>query len=222
MFCEAKARFGGSGCIHGDQGFLMSRRFFEEVGPYREDLPVMEDTLLAERVRREGRWMLLPIELKTSARRFQTEGFAERQILNALLMNFLAVGWDDFLRSAPALYRQQTQTAGLRLLPFWREISRMLKDLPLRRRLGIWYATGRYVRSQAWQLIFYREVRRCFLAGVSVSRVDAGGVRRFRKWFDPLTCNPAIHGLTALLTWAWFKVTYFRLKCKPSEASFCL
>lgn len=222
FFCEAKARLGEPGCIHGDQGFLMSRRFFDEVGPYREDLPVMEDTFLAETIRREGRWMILPVELKTSARRFQTEGLAERQVLNALLMNFLAIGWDDFLRSAPAIYRQQAQASGLLLLPFWREISRMLKALPVRRRLGIWYVTGRYVRSQVWQLIFYREVRRRFLAGASISGVDAGVVQRFKKWFDPLTCNPVIYGLTALLTWCWFIVTYIRLKCKPSEASSCL
>jgi len=38
---QAKARLDEPGCTHGDQGFLMSRRFFEEVGPFREDLPVM-------------------------------------------------------------------------------------------------------------------------------------------------------------------------------------
>jgi len=219
FFCEAKARLGEPGCIHGDQGFLMSRRFFEEVGPYREDLPVMEDTFLAEAIRRKGHWLLLPVELQTSARRFRVEGFAERQTLNALLMNFLSIGWDDFLRSAPSIYRQQGQASGLLLLPFWREITRMLKALPVRRRLHIWYATGRYVCSQTWQLVFYREVRRHFLAGAPISTVDVGPVRRFKKWFDPLTCNPLASMLTALLTWCWFSVTYVRLKCKPSEAS---
>jgi len=212
FFCEAKARLGEAGCIHGDQGFLLCRRFYDEVGPFREDLPVMEDTWMAEAIREKGQWLLLPGEIRTSARRFAAEGFERRQVLNALLMNFLFIGWNDFLRQAPDIYRRQDRSGRLQLLPFWQEIRQRLGRMPLRKRWGLWYATGRFVRSQAWQLRYWREARRCLRQGRSVAAMDSGVVRRFRAWFEPLTGHPPGNALAGLLTWIWFQVVYLRLR----------
>jgi len=212
FFCEAKARLDEPGCTHGDQGFLMSRRFFEEIGPFREDLPVMEDTSLAEVVRGTGRWLLLPLEIETSPRRFLAEGFFERQVLNALLMNFLFIGWDDFLQQAPAIYRQQVQAGRLQLLPFWQEINLRLKGMSVRQRLRLWYATGRYVRSQVWQLAFFREARRTFQSKGRVDDISGVAPGRFRAWFDPLTNHPPGNLLAGFLTWVWFYGTYVKLR----------
>jgi hypothetical protein len=212
FFCEAKARLNEPGCTHGDQGFLLERFFFDEVGPFREDLPVMEDTWLAETIRKAGRWVLLPVEIETSPRRFRSEGFVERQILNALLMNFLFAGWDDFLHKVPAIYRQQCHAGPLQLLPFWKEIKHMLAEMPLKSRFRFWFATGRYVRSQVWQLAYLRETRRCFVKGVPIDQADHGAIRRFRAWFEPLTCNPFGTTLTGLLTCCWFYSVYLRLR----------
>lgn len=211
FFCEAKARLGERGCVHGDQGFLLSRELFEEVGPFREDLPVMEDTWMAEVIRGKSRWQLLPVPIKTSPRRFEVEGFGRRQVLNALLMNFLFIGWDEFLRQAPDIYRRQDQGRRLQLLPFWREIRRRFKRMPLRRRLHLWLATGGFVRSQAWQIILWREARRCRRSGRSVAELDFRAVRRFRSWFEPLTGHPPGDALAGLFTWVWFHGAYFRL-----------
>ena len=216
FFCEAKARLGERGCIHGDQGFILSREFFGEVGPFREDLPVMEDTWMAEVVREKGRWLLLPVPIRTSPRRFEVEGFGRRQVLNALLMNFLFVGWDEFLRQAPAIYRRQDQTGKLHLLPFWREIRQRLSNMSWRRRWRLWFATGGFVRSQAWQIVFWREARRCRRKGRFITEVDLGVVRRFQRWFEPLTGHPPGAALAGLLTWFWFHVVYFHL-CRQRE-----
>ncbi len=115
FYYETKARLGRTGCIHGDQGMLIRKNFFDQVGPFREDLPVMEDTTLAEQVRNQGEWLLLPGEVFTSARRFVTEGWRARQTLNALMMNFLAIGWLDFFARAPEVYQQQDKTRPLQL-----------------------------------------------------------------------------------------------------------
>ncbi len=216
FLCQAKSRLDEPGCTHGDQGFLLSRNFFEEVGPFREDLPVMEDTWLAEAIRKVGRWELLPIEIRTSARRFKSEGLRERQILNALLVNFLFVGWDVFLQQAPDLYRQQVQTGRLHLQPFWTAIRRQLRQMSLGARFRLWYATGRFVRSQAWQLVFQREARRCFLLGQSSDEVGMQSVRCFRRWFDPLTDHPGGALLAGTLTWCWFFVCAVRWRLQSA------
>jgi rSAM/selenodomain-associated transferase 2 len=202
-FYEAKTRLDQPGCIHGDQGFLLSREFFERIGPYREDLPVMEDSSLAETIRSAGQWLLLPTELWTSPRRFQREGMKPRQALNAILMNFLDIGWDAFLITAPAIYRQQTDTKKLRLKPFIQEIHQQFAALSFREVWMIWMKTGAYVRSQAWQLVFARQARRCYRQDPTVLTTDLTSVVVFQSWFDPLTDHRLGHFITACLVKVW-------------------
>lgn len=203
--CELKARLDLPGTIHGDQGFLLNRVFWDELGGFREDLPVLEDTLLAETVRSRGRWRRLPATIVTSPRRFQAEGFARRQTLNAMLMNCVMIGWDEPLRRAPGIYRPQGETRPLQPAFFVRVIDACLKELPVRERAGIWYRTGAYVRGNAWQLILRRLARQAFAAGQAPDGVSLEKVERFRHRFDALTAHPAGHLAAALLTWLWFR-----------------
>jgi rSAM/selenodomain-associated transferase 2 len=203
--CEVKARLGLPGTIHGDQGFLMSRAFFAELGGYREDLPVLEDTLLAEAIRTRGQWRLLPATIITSPRRFLTEGYRERQTLNALLMNFVLTGWDEPLQRFPASYHAQDCARPLQLAPFYRLVDELLRELPWPTRLRIWYRTGRFVRSNAWQLVLRCTARSAFAAGRAADVVPLSPITRFRSWFEPLTDHPLGHLAAALLTWLWFR-----------------
>lgn len=200
-FYETKARLGRPGCIHGDQGMLMTRSFFQRIGPFREDLQVMEDTSLAEVIRVEGRWLLLPGEIVTSTRRFTLEGLKARQTLNALLMNFHAIGWPDFIAQSPAVYQQQDRARPLQLQPFFRLINQLLTRLPYRERLAVWTATGGYVRSQVWQLGLALDCRKARPEGS-----QAGFWLTFcDRWIDPLTDHSTGRGLTAILVWLWFQ-----------------
>ncbi len=203
-YYETKARLGRVGCIHGDQGMLMKRSFFDRIGPFREDLPVMEDTSLAEVIRDQGQWVLLPGEIVTSARRFQTEGLKARQTLNALMMNFLTIGWLDFFAHAPELYRRQDKSATLDLKPFFQLVRELLRQLPLRDRMRLWLATGRYVRGQAWQLGLMLDCRRSCRAGDLNSLQNCSWLNRFDRWFDPVTDNLVGNVLSAVLVRAWF------------------
>lgn len=203
--CEVKARLGLPGTIYGDQGFLLPRTFFTELGGFREDLPVMEDTLLAESIRSQGTWHLLPATIVTSPRRFQAEGFAVRQRINALLMNFAMIGWNEPLRRIPDLYPPQGRARSLEMAPFLRLIDDDLQASPLRQRARIWYRTGSYVRGNAWQLLLRRQARRAFAAGLPPAVVPLESVLRFRQRFDACTDHPAGHLTAALLTWAWFR-----------------
>lgn len=204
FFYETKAHLGRPGCIHGDQGMLLTRSFFQRVGPFREDLPVMEDTALAEAIRANGQWLLLPGMIMTSARRFQSEGLKARQTLNALMMNFVAVDWLDFFASAPDLYRQQDHTRPLRLLPFFLLIKELFAEMSLRRRWALWLATGKYVQSQAWQIGLALDCRKAYRRGDDLSPHTASWLRWFDCCFNPWTDHFLGHLLTAMLVRFWF------------------
>lgn len=203
--CELKARLGFPGTIHGDQGFWLARSFFRELGGFREDLPVLEDTLLAEAIRQCGEWLLLPATIITSPRRFRVEGFAERQTLNALLMNFAMIGWDEPLHRAPAVYRPHGRAGRLEPAGFFRMIDACLRELSIGGRLRIWYRTGEFVRGNAWQLVLRRKVRLARAAGKSPEAVTVADIERVRRRFDLLTGHPPGRLAAALLTWLWFR-----------------
>ena len=72
---------------HGDQGLLISRRFYNELGGFQA-LPVMEDVDLARRIGSE-RIVLLKSAARSSAERYQTKSSLVRSARNfAALMLF--------------------------------------------------------------------------------------------------------------------------------------
>ncbi len=217
-FYEWKARLHRPGCTHGDQGFLLGRRFFTEVGPFDESYPILEDVRLAGRIADGGRWVLLPAEIATSARRFETEGLRERQTLNALLMNFAAIGWDPFLAELPRLYQSQDRAGRLLLGPVLRLIAALLRPLPRRERLRLWRETGRYVRANAWQIPLFLDVLRHFRNGTPVGEGATPLLNIHDRLFDRLTDNGAGHRATALLVWLWFRLSLSREPLTPPDA----
>ena len=73
---------------YGDQGLLISRGLYDEVGGYRP-LPLMEDVDLARRLR--GRLAPLAARAVTSAERYRRDGYLGRSTRNAvLLVRYLA------------------------------------------------------------------------------------------------------------------------------------
>lgn len=210
-YYEWKTRLPRPECIHGDQGFLLRRETFQRVGRFRESMPVMEDTDFAERLRRIGRWELLPAEISTSARRFETEGLWQRQLLNAIIMCFRSVSWEGFFGDAISVYRLQGAGETLRLRPFFRQIKRSMKKVPFKQRLGLWYRCGSYVRGHAWQLAFALDAKREFKKGVPVGKGKLRWVKLFEPLYNLLTNNPLGRLAATLLMWAWFYSTWFWL-----------
>ncbi len=211
-FYERKARSSRPETIHGDQGFLLHRTLLPQVGGFREDLPVMEDTDFAERLRTVGQWQLLPAEIQTSVRRFEAEGLWQRQLLGALMMCFRSIGWSDFFDRAPGLYRDQSQTHKLRLTPFLELIVELLGSLPWREQWRLWRASGDYVRRHGWQLFFAADCRRARRQGRSTA--DTPDFWQF--WGEPvyelLTDHPAGRHLFTFLLRMWFVVVRIWLR----------
>jgi rSAM/selenodomain-associated transferase 2 len=63
------------GTLYGDQAIFVRRRAFEALGGFRA-LPLFEDADLSRRMRRLGRTVLLPLRVRTSARRYLRGGVA--------------------------------------------------------------------------------------------------------------------------------------------------
>lgn len=207
-YYQAKARLDRPGCTHGDQGFLLSWQFFALVGPFEESLPALEDTRLAERVRKQGQWLLLPGDLLTSPRRFEVEGLWQRQLINALIMNFASLEWSAFFERLPDLYRSQDRSKALQLTPFFRQLRGQLAQLERKERWSIWCRTGGYVRSQGWQPAFALDVRAHYRMGLPVGSGATPRLKLWDRWLDPLTDNLLGRLLAMSLVWFWFQFTW--------------
>jgi rSAM/selenodomain-associated transferase 2 len=203
-FLERKARLEKEGCIHGDQGFLLRRGFFFKAGPFDESCPVMEDTRFAETVRASGLWILLPVDIFTSARRFETEGEAARHLLNGILMTLTAVGREDFIGRLRGVYAGQQDTGRLRILPFLVHINRLIAFLPWSERLAFWRDTGTYLCENAWQIAFYMDVRSALRKGIPPGEEPLPWLKHFeRRWRRLLLLAP-FPQCAAFLIWLLF------------------
>jgi rSAM/selenodomain-associated transferase 2 len=158
-YVEAKSAFNRVNTTNGDQGLLLSKEFFRHLDGFDESMPFLEDQRIAEKIRSQSKWITLPGYLKTSARRFEAEGFHRRYILMSMMMGLHSVGVDEFFVRAPGVYRLQQDTGTLLLSPFFGLIWRMMHDeWGLCGTLRIFYLLGRYVRQNSWQLFFFLDV----------------------------------------------------------------
>jgi rSAM/selenodomain-associated transferase 2 len=78
---------------YGDQGLLIARDFYEELGRFR-DWPLMEDVEIVRRIGRE-RLVPLPVAAVTSAQRYRRSGYVAQSLRNLVLLSLF------FLRVPP-------------------------------------------------------------------------------------------------------------------------
>ncbi|MBI1238939.1 MAG: glycosyltransferase [Alphaproteobacteria bacterium] len=74
---------------YGDQGLLMSKRFYERLGGYAE-IPLMEDVDIVRRIGR-GRMHRLRARALTSAERYRGEGYLLRPLRNLSILTLYAL-----------------------------------------------------------------------------------------------------------------------------------
>lgn len=203
-FHESKARLDRGECIHGDQGFLLRRTFFNFMGDFEESVPLPEDTRFAQRVRKAGRWILLPCEIVTSTRRFELEGIKEREILNALMMTLSAVGRESILREMPRIYSSQDRAHRILLFPFFYGIRAMVSKFPFRERMSFWYSCGAYALENSWQTAFALDVRRSYRRGFPPGEGKLGCLEWYDRHILPAIRNRGLKLCAALLVWLWF------------------
>lgn len=157
-FIEAKSASNRPGTINGDQGLLIRRDYFEALGGFDTRLPYLEDQRLAAGIFAQGRWLLLPDALETSARRFETGGHYRVYALMALIQVMNEVGAEEFFEQAAGLYAAQSEFKAVELGPFLRLAARLLATHPqrlhmLRRIIG-------NLAGNAWQVGLLQSVLR--------------------------------------------------------------
>ena len=70
---------------YGDQGLLISRQFYEQLGGFR-DIPIMEDVDIIRRIGK-SRFRVLPVNAVTSADRYRRDGYLRRMARNILCLS---------------------------------------------------------------------------------------------------------------------------------------
>jgi hypothetical protein len=204
FFFECKAGLNRPGCVNGDQGFWLSRRYLDELGGFDEGAPFFEDARLAARVFADGAWVTLPGWLSTSARRFEAEGLGKRQTLNAILRAADHLGLRDFFGGAAGAYREQSGAGSLDLLPFLKLAHRGLWRNGVREGLRYWRRAGDYSASQAWQAAFWMDCRRGFLRGGSPHDLPHPFLDAFERHGPRLLGNPLARAASSVLVALWF------------------
>jgi len=200
-YAEEKSAFNRVGTTNGDQGLLLAKDSFRSLGGFDESMPFLEDQRIAAKIRSAGKWITLPGCLKTSARRFETEGFHRRYILMSMMMGLYSVGAEEFFVRAPGVYRQQQDTGTLLLSPFFSLIWRMMfAEWGGVGTLRVFYLLGKYIRQNSWQMFFFIDVllRSLFGAG------RYPFLRFHDRLFWPYTNFKLFDVLTGAICFVWF------------------
>jgi hypothetical protein len=210
FYHEAKARQNRGNCIRGDQGYLIDRSTFEQLGRYDCSLPFLEDVRLAALLAEKGDWILLPADITTSARRFEQEGFYERQVANLIIVNAFETGWNELLTSLPGLYRCDSASGRLSLFPLLNGVRCMINSHERKWQKSFWQATGSHVAANAWQLFFFLDVRRTFLSGQSPDELKPFWLNNYDQRLKTLFESSLAAHFAKFLTCIWFLWTLNR------------
>ncbi len=200
-YAEEKSAFNRDNTANGDQGLLLTKSFFQQLGGFDERMPFLEDQRITGKICSQGKWITLPGHLKTSARRFEIEGFHRRYILMSMMMGLYSIGADEFFVRAPGVYRAQQDTGRLFLSPFFRLILRMMfEEWGLSGSVRVFYLLGRYIRQNSWQMFFFFDVWLRPLLGSGRYPL----LRLHDLVFAPCTRFRVFNVLTGLLCFLWF------------------
>lgn len=202
-YLELKTRLNRPGTVNGDQGLLISRQHFYQLGGFDTRLPFLEDQRIAAKIRSQGRWLTLPGMLHTAARRFETEGFHRRYLLMTLIMTCYTLGEDEFFTAAPAIYRAQHHTHHLLLTPFFRLLRQQHRRWGWRKSVRNWQKIGAYAWQNGWQA--------AALLDTTINHYSGSQTLRCLACYDriiaPILTIPIIrhclHGAAALVFSSW-------------------
>lgn len=79
-------------CMGGDQTLFIRRQLFELFGGFKEDMRIMEEYEFCKRVRKTGRYKILPGAALISARKYETNSWLRVQRANATVVRMYRRG----------------------------------------------------------------------------------------------------------------------------------
>ena len=200
-YAEGKTYFNRINTTNGDQGFLLKRSFFIDLGGFNESQHFLEDQKLAEKIRIRGTWITLPGLLYTSGRRFEVESFNRRYILMGMLMALYSTGRMEFFERAKAIYASQDKTGYLLLKPYFMAAIKMfVYDLGFSGSIRAWFYIGRYIRQNSWQMFYFFDV----LFRTSEKNKEYPFLKFHDKFFWPVTNNHICDAINTLISFFWY------------------
>ena len=200
-YMEGKTHFNRINTTNGDQGFLLRRSFFENLGGFDESQHFLEDQKLAEKIRRRGTWITLPGRLYTSCRRFEVAGCHRLYILMSMLMALYSTGRMEFFNRAQAIYASQAETGYLLLKHYFEAAIKMfVYDLGFFGTLRAWFYIGRYIRQNSWQMFYFFDV----LFRTSHTAGTYPFLDFHDKYFWPATDNTVCDVFNTFISFFWF------------------
>lgn len=208
-YLECKARLNRKGCAHGDQGILLPTELFRRYGGFEEGCQILSETRLADRLRENSQWMLLPAEISSSARRFEKEGMRERQILNAVIMALGAVGREEIL-GLTGLYLPQESCRKIQLQSLFRKIEQKISSFEKQELAEFWEKIGGYTCENAWQIPFGIDVMLALRAGVSQNEANYRLLGIHDRYLQPMIANGITQRLAACACRLWLKYMAWR------------
>ncbi len=205
-YMEGKSRLNRRHCQNGDQGLMLHREFFKNLGGFDESLPFFEDFRIADQIHNQGQWITLPDRLLTSARRFETEGLWPRYLLMGLIVTAENASIPEFVRQAPKVYESHDNSGRLLLTPYFRCLAAIARQRGLRGTWGALMDIGHLSRLHWWQTFFYFDM---------LFKFQSRPILRFYDRFVfPLLANRAGDAISACCAWIlgmWILRPFFRI-----------
>ena len=212
-YLSAKSALNRRGTIYGDQGMMIQRSDWLQLGGFDESLPILEDVEFADRVWNQGDWLLLPGVLHTSSRRYETEGMWRRQFRNALLLLVYGSGQFDLLNPVMAGYVEcggdsadgYPLTSSPSILCCF---SQKPARLSLVQYFRFWYGFGLTVSHCFWLVPYV--LSWCLGADETSARRVVNG---YDRWLSVPLCSTAVRLILSLGCWSLFCLIYL---CRPA------
>lgn len=203
-YLSEKSQLNRSGTIYGDQGMLLSKKLWHEIGGFSDDIVILEDVLFVEQLAQLGRWVLLPQVIFTSNRRYQHEGRLQRVIRNGLMLIVSGAGFGHLLSSSAALSGgYHAGDRGSTLSSF----AALLHRMSLTRYGCFWYGCGREIAHHFWLVIY--------ATSWAIPLLDCGQRRAILSFHDrrvaSLLTYSIIYTFFAVLSWFLFYLFYLCL-----------
>lgn len=202
-YLSEKAQLNRRGTIYGDQGMLVSKQLWREIGGFSAEGRILEDVLFAEQLAQRGKWVLLPQLIFTSNRRYQHEGRLQRVVRNGLML--IVAGSGVGQHSSCAMLSGSYHDGGgeTRLSSF----AALLHRMSLTSYGRFWYGCGRTIAYHFWLVIYAMSWVVPFL--------DRERRRRILSFYDrrgaSLLTHPLVYTVFAVLSWLLFYLSYLCL-----------
>lgn len=203
-YLSEKAALNRGGTIYGDQGMLITRNLWHEVGQFCEDVFALEDVLFAEAVAHKATWILLPQLITTSARRYCHDGILLRIVVNALLV---IAGSAGLLKRSPTsklAYPAGASDHEYAVCQLLEQFALRLHSLPLGQYLAFWYTGSQVMMEYSWFM--------CYACGwllpFADSQLRITMLAVHDRYVLPLLNKPLCFSTLGLCSWMVFYVVY--------------